>query len=119
MSFNTGATLRHRSAMLAAAALALTGLTTPLAVQATPARRSIERSPSPDPRMPGARCAACPATPGFAAQGAAQQASGAPPRNQPAVNEVHALRVQGNVWMLVGGGEGTSRFRQATMGCCW
>jgi glyoxylase-like metal-dependent hydrolase (beta-lactamase superfamily II) len=38
---------------------------------------------------------------------AGQQGGGAPPGNQPAANvEVHALHVQGNVWMLVGGGGG-------------
>ena len=64
--------------------------------------------------LPAGRLARLGATPDFHhgllamhATPAGQQGGGAPPGNQPAANaEVHALHVQGNVWMLVGGGGG-------------
>lgn len=91
--------------MLATAAMVLIGLATPLAacVKSLAASRPLGS----DRSALRAGCASCPELPGFAVRGAGQQRSGAPPKNQPAANaEVHALHVQGNVWMLVGGGGG-------------
>jgi len=106
MSFSRTATLRHPFAVLATT-VALIGLATPLATQATPARRSTAISSKSDRGMSRAFCASCPETADFAVPGAGQQGSVAAPRNQQAPNaEVHALHVQGNIWMLVGGGGG-------------
>ena len=91
--------------MLATAVAALIGLATPMAARGKSVAAS--RSLGSDRSALRALCASCPEPPDFAVRGAAQQASGPPPRNQPAANaEVHALHVQGNVWMLVGGGGG-------------
>jgi len=105
--------MRATAALLAAAVAATALAATSVAVRSAPPEPVKDGSTTPGPHRPltdnqaihGDLCVLCGKTWYLPTQGRGQPSRGGQP--QPAADvQVHALHVQGNVWMLVGGGGG-------------
>jgi glyoxylase-like metal-dependent hydrolase (beta-lactamase superfamily II) len=98
----------RRRLILVAAALAVIDLAaTPVAVQRAAVPRSSQQLQTADHRPLDEPCGRCVHGTSVSAQGSGQPGHGGLPQNQSGDNvDVHALHVQGAVWMLVGGSGG-------------